>query len=425
MKNAVDPIRDEFEKLMDSEFGTPEWARMRELSDLLLEQDNADFLFQQYFGHNELTDAQSLAIDQITNGQDSLIVIPTGGGKSAIYQVSALKMDWLTIVVSPLIALMQDQISKLQQVDIVAETINSTLTKKERERVESMLRDGSIKLLYLAPESVERIMPLLDDVSLIAVDEAHCISQWGHEFRPKYRQLSQLREQLPQATVVALTASATPEVQEDIVKQLQMRDPYIYVGSFDRPNLDYQVIHTTGDRDKFRHLTEIINEHSPSIVYTRTQQGAELVAARLKRIDIPAQFYHAGMRRKGEREEAQRRFMDGEVDVLVATIAFGMGIDKPDVRSIVHYDIPDSMERYHQETGRAGRDGNPAQCILFYNEKDVDGAEYILKQKTTNPERLEVVQWKLSQMVDYANSEGNYRQQIIEYFTGEGEHHET
>lgn len=420
MKNVVDPIRAEFEQLWNAPFGTPEWSRMKELSDMLLEQDNAEWLFQQYFGHESLTTAQSAAIDEITSGRDSLVVIPTGGGKSAIYQVSALKLDGMTIVIEPLIALMQDQVSRLNQIGITAATINSSMTKSNREQVESMLCAGEIKLLYLAPESIRTVMPLLDNVSLIAVDEAHCISQWGHEFRPRYRELSQLREHFPHATFAAFTASATHEVRKDIIDQLQMNDPYIYIGSFDRPNLNFSVIPTDSDRTKIKHLVDIVGKHSPSIVYARTKKSTEVIATQLERYDIPAQFYHAGMTRKGEREEAQRRFMAGEVNVLVATIAFGMGIDNQNIRAVVHYDIPDSMERYHQETGRAGRDGNPAECVLLYSDDDVDGAEFMLEKRTTNTDRLEVVMDKLYQMKDFANSGGNYRQQIINYFTMEG-----
>ena len=411
-----DPIEHEFKQLQNARFGTPEWHRLKQLSDILSERDNTNELFQKTFGHNRLTPAQTLAIEQIVQGRDTLVVIPTGDGKSAVYQVSALKLGSLTVVISPLIALMFNQIDELHRLGIAATTINSSLKKSERTEREKLLCDGQIKLLYLAPESLDRVIPLLHNVSLVAVDESHCISQWGHDFRPKYRQLSKLREQFPDVIIAALTASATSEVRQDIIEQLQMDDPYIYIGSFDRPNLSFEVVQVRDKHEKFESLNMAMNQRIPSIVYTRTKASAEQVAIELqRRLDISALYYHAGMK-PSEREEVQQKFLQNKCDVLVATIAFGMGINKPNVRSVIHYDIPSSMEQYHQETGRAGRDGKPAQCILLYNNDDIDGQEFLINRINSSPERHQTMMKKLYQMRDYAISGGGYREQILQYF---------
>jgi len=413
-----DPVQEEFNKLekLNPKVGSPEWKRWRQLSNMLLERDNTNEIFQKYSGHDQLHTEQSLAIEQIIQGKDALVVMPTGGGKSAIFQTAALKLKGITIVISPLIALMNEQVLRLESQNVPATYINSSLGKKERASREKAILSGAIKLLYVAPESLEKVVPLLQDVSLIAVDEAHLISQWGHEFRPKYRQIAHLlREQFPDAPAVALTASATPEVQQDIIEQLHMHDPYIHIGSFDRENLEYIVIHAQSEYEKVDRLTKALDS-TPAIVYVRTQANTEALVTTLHRRGIKALAYHAGLK-KAERAEAQRKFTDGEVNILVATIAFGMGIDKANIRSVIHYDIPDSMERYHQETGRAGRDGETAQCTLLYSEKDLDGAEYILRQVNTNPGHLEIALKKLEQMKRYAESGGNYREQILAYFS--------
>jgi RecQ family ATP-dependent DNA helicase len=416
----TDPIQEEFNKLSDAKFGTPEWKRLKELSDILMEREDTNDLAKKTFGYEQLRDEQTFAIEQITAGKDALVIMPTGGGKSAIFQTAALKLKGITIVISPLIALMNEQVLRLESQDVPATYINSSLGKKERVAREKAILSGTIKLLYVAPESLEKVVPFLQDVSLIAVDEAHLISQWGHEFRPKYRQLAQLlRDQFPNAPAVALTASATPEVQQDIIEQLQMHDPYIHIGSFDRTNLEYTVIHTSSEYEKVDQLTKALKDHTPSIIYVRTQADTEALVITLRRRGIKALAYHAGLK-KAERTEAQRKFTDGEINILVATIAFGMGIDKSNIRSVIHYDIPDSMERYHQETGRAGRDGETAQCTLLYHEKDVAGAEYILRQVNANPERQGIALRKLEQMKRYAESGGNYREQILTYFTSSG-----
>jgi RecQ family ATP-dependent DNA helicase len=415
----TDPVQEEFDKLesLNPKVGSPEWKRWRQLSDILLERENTNDLVSRTFGYEQLRDEQTFAIEQITQGRDALVVMPTGGGKSAIFQTAALKLNGVAIVISPLIALMNEQVLRLESQEVPATYINSTLGKKERASREKAILSGDIKLLYVAPESIEKVVPFLQDVSLIAVDEAHLISQWGHEFRPKYRQLAQLiRDQFPDAPTVALTASATPEVQQDIIEQLHMHDPYIHIGSFDRTNLEYTVIHTQSEHEKVSQLALALEGHTPSIIYVRTQADTEALVTTLRRRGIHALAYHAGLK-KAERAEAQRKFTDGEMDILVATIAFGMGIDKANIRSVIHYDIPDSMERYHQETGRAGRDGEPAQCTLLYSEKDLDGAEYILRRVNTNPERLEIALAKLEQMKRYAESGGNHREQILAYFT--------
>ena len=377
---------------------------------------NANDLLKKHFGHEQLTGAQSAAIEQITQGRDALVVLPTSAGKSAIYQLSAIMLGGLTVVVSPLIALMYDQITKLQQRNIAAITINSHTKKSDRTAYEKQLCEGKVRLLYLAPESLEKVTPLLSNVSHIAVDEAHCISQYGFEFRRDYRKLGRLREQFPNAVVSAFTASATQDVRQDIIEQLRMHNPFIHIGNFNRPNLSYDVIQCHDRYDKITKLAALLKGSIPAIVYTRTRNETELVAAHLKRQGIHALAYHAGLK-SSERTEVQQLFMSGKTDIMVATTAFGLGIDKPDVRSVIHFDVPDCMERYYQESGRAGRDGKSAQCILLYNENDIDGQEFLISRINSSSERHKSTMNKLSQMRDYAISGGGYREQILQYLS--------
>jgi ATP-dependent DNA helicase RecQ len=374
-----------------------------------------DKKLQQYFGHEHLHPYQQEIIEQVIAGKDALAVLPTGSGKSVIYQLPALDMFGTTIVISPLIALMQDQVDTLDAIDIPAVFINSTLSKSTRKKHEQSLLHGDIKLLYTSPESLPSLQDILQQmqVSLLAVDEAHCISQWGHDFRPKYRQLAKLRELFPQATMLALTASATPETRRDIIEQLEMHNPYIHIGSFDRPNLNYSVT----DKYHLKELIESIRNNIPSIIYTKTTGDAESLSNELNTQGISSVPYHSKLKRK-EKLDNQDQFMSGSVDTIVATTAFGMGVNKHNVRSVIHWNIPDSMERYHQETGRAGRDGSPAECILLFDPADISAVEFIIGKTITDEKHLDARITKFKQMRAYATSGGNYRQQILDYFAG-------
>ncbi|MBV8821440.1 MAG: RecQ family ATP-dependent DNA helicase, partial [Ktedonobacteraceae bacterium] len=334
--------------------------------------DNIEQALKQYFGHDTFLPGQHEIVEQVVSRRDALILMPTGGGKSLTYQLPALLLPGLTIVVSPLIALMQDQVDRLRVNGIPASFINTSLSNTERIRRESEALNGSLKLLYVAPERVmaDNFLALLDrieknvGISLLAVDEAHCVSEWGHDFRPEYRQLWQLRERYKHSPTLALTATATERVRDDILTQLRLRDPYIHIASFNRPNLYYEV--RQKNQNTYAELVQLLREQpeASSIVYCTTRKGVDELCECLCRDGIRALPYHAGLTSE-QRTEHQTHFIRDEVLVLVATVAFGMGISKPDIRSVIHYDLPKSLEGYYQESGRAGRDGLPAQCILF------------------------------------------------------------
>ena len=389
---------------------------MKAISDALLQAEDTETyedVLSKYFNHHSLYDYQRDIIDAVINGQDAFAVIPTGGGKSILYQLPAMMLPGKTLVVSPLIALMLDQVQTLQQKGIAAAFLNSSLKKSERER---LLRDiDTLKLLYCSPETLlGKNAPGLYDVSLIAVDEAHCISQWGHDFRPKYRQLLELKNRYHGAHVIALTASATREVRDDIVSQLELVDPYIYIGSFDRPNLQFQVI----DKNSSNLRNLFSNLKGSTIVYVATRDKAVEISYRLHNtFGKTAVSYHAGLK-KADRQENQRKFMHNEVQVIVATNAFGMGINKPDIRHVIHYTLSASIEAYHQETGRGGRDGLPAQCTLCYDPSDIERVQFIATNYITDDEREKVILSQISQMKDYAEYTGDRRQFIIDYFDG-------
>jgi len=389
---------------------------MKELSDALLlaeETETYEVVLSKYFNHNSLYDYQRNIIDAVMDGRNALAVIPTGGGKSILYQLPAMLLPGKTLVVSPLIALMQDQVQTLQQNGIAAACLHSSLGKSERERV--LRQIDSLKLLYSSPETLlGKNAPDLSDVSLIAVDEAHCISMWGHDFRPKYCQLLELKSRYPGAHVIALTASATREVRDDIICQLQLQDPYTYIGSFDRPNLQFQVIRKTQSNLKnlFRNLA------GSTVVYVATRQEAEEVSHRLKNIFGKTSVPYYSTMKKADKLENQQKFMNTEVQILVATNAFGMGINKPDIRQVIHYTIPASIEAYHQETGRAGRDGLPAQCTLCYDPGDIERVQFIATNYITNEERMRVILKHIAYMKHYAEDTDDLRQFILDYFDG-------
>ncbi|MEM1370234.1 MAG: DNA helicase RecQ [Cyanobacteria bacterium P01_H01_bin.15] len=374
-----------------------------------------------YFGHDQFRAGQKEVIQRVLENRDSLVIMPTGGGKSLCYQLPALLKSGVTLVVSPLIALMQDQVESLQDNGIPATYINSTLSGDDvRSRTTSIL-EGEIKLLYVAPERLlsEQFSPFLDEVAAtigfatFVVDEAHCVSAWGHDFRPEYRQIRRLRQRFPRVSTMGLTATATRRVQQDIIEQLALQQPAIHLASFNRTNLYYEIL--PKDRRSYPQLLHHLKRQQGSgIVYCLSRKTVNEVSDCLQVDGINALPYHAGLS-DVERAENQRRFIRDDVDVIVATIAFGMGINKPDVRYVVHYDLPRNLEGYYQESGRAGRDGEPATCTLFYAAKDIPRLEYFIEQKP-DPNEQRIARQQLSQVVDFAESTICRRQILLGYF---------
>jgi ATP-dependent DNA helicase RecQ len=378
------------------------------------------------FGYDEFRPGQLEIITGVLDRRDSFALLPTGGGKSLTYQLPALLLPGVTLVVSPLIALMQDQVERLHAFGVAATFINSALDADERARREAAVTAGEVKLLYVAPERLltPQFLALLDDVhqrhglALIAVDEAHCVSEWGHDFRPEYRQLHRLRDRYPAVPFLALTATATERVRRDIVTQLHLRDPLCHIASFDRPNLSYEV------RDKYQgsyrelvHLISDIWRSHPDgsiIIYCQSRRAVDDLSEQLARDGLSALPYHAGLTSE-ERAANQIRFIRDDVPVLVATIAFGMGIAKPDVRAVIHYDLPRNLEGYYQESGRAGRDGDPARCVLFFSYGDRAKVEYLIAQKP-DPQEQQLARRQLQQVMTYATGHICRRRALLAYF---------
>lgn len=374
-----------------------------------------------FFGYDSFRPGQRAIIEAALKKRDMLIVMPTGGGKSLCFQLPALLKPGLTVVVSPLIALMQDQVEALRDNGIGATFLNSTLDGRETRSREEAILEGRIKLLYVAPERLlsERFLPFLDllqenlGISAFAIDEAHCVSEWGHDFRPDYRQLQQLRDRYPEIPIMALTATATDRVRSDIIQQLALQQPYIHVASFNRPNLYYEV--RQKHKRSFNDLLQIIKQNNGSgIVYCISRKRVDEIALKLQQSGISALPYHAGML-DDERVSNQTRFIRDDVQVMVATVAFGMGINKPDVRFVVHYDLPRNLEGYYQESGRAGRDGEPAHCSLFFGYGDVKTLEYLIEQKPDEQEQRIAMQ-QLRRMIDYADATDCRRTIQLSYF---------
>ncbi len=345
--------------------------------------EHARAILRDRFGHADFRPGQQAAVESVLAGRDTLVILPTGGGKSLCYQVPAMLLDRLTIVLSPLISLMKDQVDALEARGLPATFINSSLTSSQVADRLARVQRGEIKLLYVAPERFdfgsagERIAAV--GVSLLAIDEAHCISEWGHDFRPSYRRVRDLRVRLGSPPTVALTATATPEVRRDIARVLELRSPTVVLTGFDRPNLKWHVVRTKNDAEKDGTLASLLQRHDGvAIVYAATRKTVERVAQQLSRAGITAAAYHAGLD-DDRRKEVQNAFMSEAVRVIVATNAFGMGIDKRNVRLVIHHAMPGSLEAYYQEAGRAGRDGGPADCFLLHAFQDRFTHEFFIK----------------------------------------------
>ncbi len=380
---------------------------------------------EDHFGFDDFKGNQKDIIKSIMGGNDTFVIMPTGGGKSLCYQLPALMLDGICIVISPLIALMKNQVDLIRGYcddDDIAHFLNSSLNKGEQKKVKDDLTSGITKILYVAPETLTKeenvaffsTLP----IDFIAVDEAHCISEWGHDFRPEYRKIRQVIDEInPNIPVIALTATATPKVQDDIVKNLGFEKHKTFISSFNRPNLYYEIQPKPNEKSAIKSITKFISKHKgkSGIIYVLNRKTTESLAKVLKANGVKAVPYHAGMDSK-TRALRQDQYLNEDVDVIVATIAFGMGIDKPDVRFVIHYNLPKSLENYYQETGRAGRDGLEGKCILYYSQKDLQKLEHLLKDKPFSEREMNTQ--LINETVHYIES-GACRRKTILYYFGE------
>ncbi|MEK8098547.1 ATP-dependent DNA helicase RecQ [Morganella morganii] len=384
---------------------------------------DADAILRQVFGYQQFRAGQSDIIDTVTGGRDCLVVMPTGGGKSLCYQIPALMLPGLTVVVSPLISLMKDQVDQLRLLGVEAGYLNSAQTAQEQQKVLEGCHNNRIKLLYVAPERLlmsSFIRQLQQwQPSLLAVDEAHCISQWGHDFRPEYCAIGELRQHLPGVPVIALTATADNTTRSDICSRLRLSDPLIHISSFDRPNIRYTLV------EKYKAFDQLWmfvrgQKGQCGIIYCNSRNKVEDVAARLQKRGLSVAAYHAGLD-NSQREWVQDAFLKDNLQVVVATVAFGMGINKSNVRFVAHFDIPRNIESYYQETGRAGRDGVSAEAVLFYDPADMAWLRRCLDEKPARPQK-DIEQHKLNAMGAFAQAQTCRRLVLLNYF---GENRQT
>ena len=379
-------------------------------------------VLQSVFGYESFREQQAEIIEDTIQGHDTFVLMPTGGGKSLCYQIPALVRTGTTIVVSPLIALMQDQVSALKAYGIRAEYYNSSLDPDTEHQVMRQLHMGELDLLYVSPERLlqQNFLNQLQSlpIGLFAIDEAHCISQWGHNFRPEYARMGGLRELFPQVPFIALTATADHATRQDILDKLHLHQPKVHVSSFDRPNIRYNVLEKS---NPFKQLSTFLEDHTDNsgIVYALSRKKVEEVAEKLKAEGFKAKAYHAGLPAQ-VRQTVHQQFLRDEVDIVVATVAFGMGIDKPNVRFVVHYDLPKNIEGYYQETGRAGRDGLPSEALLLFSMQDVVTAKHFVEQ-VPDEEQRRIENFKLSSMVNFSEAQNCRRNVLLNYF-GEPSH---